>query len=176
MICDIGRTVDEVGWKGRARLSARQKTIDHCCKGHWFIFRNLFWETYYLWNYLLKRIVTMFVKYRNINKKNKWNECQVAKPILSSIFSGAWTPIFCEFTRKMSKFQQNEHTRFDEIWLKYFEFHTLWSLSSVDFSHFNIAIAYSNSKFCGAWTPSFCEFTCNFGKTSTPLRSVLQWG
>ena len=36
------------------------------------------------------------------------------------------------------------------------------------FSHFNIAIAYSNSKFCGAWTPSFCEFTCNFGKTSTP--------
>ena len=27
------------------------------------------------------------------------------------------------------------------------------------FSHFNIAIAYSNSKFCGARTPSFCEFT-----------------
>ena len=37
------------------------------------------------------------------------------------------------------------------------------------FSHFNIAIAYSNSKFCGAWVPSFCEFTCNFDKTSTPL-------
>ena len=36
------------------------------------------------------------------------------------------------------------------------------------FSHFNIAIAYSNSKFCGAWTPSFCEFTSNFSKTSTP--------
>ena len=27
------------------------------------------------------------------------------------------------------------------------------------FSHFNIAIAYSNSTFCGAWTLSFCEFT-----------------
>ena len=27
------------------------------------------------------------------------------------------------------------------------------------FSYFNIAIAYSNSTFCGAWTPSFCEFT-----------------
>ena len=27
------------------------------------------------------------------------------------------------------------------------------------FSHFYIAIAYSNSTFCGAWTPSFCEFT-----------------
>ena len=39
------------------------------------------------------------------------------------------------------------------------------------FSHFNIAIAYSNSKLCGAWTPSFCEFTCNLGKTSTPLQS-----
>ena len=36
------------------------------------------------------------------------------------------------------------------------------------FSHFNIAIAYSNSRFCGAWTPSFCEFTQNFSKTSTP--------
>ena len=36
------------------------------------------------------------------------------------------------------------------------------------FSHFNIAIAYSNSTFCGAWTPSFCEFTENFSKTSTP--------
>ena len=36
------------------------------------------------------------------------------------------------------------------------------------FSHFNIAIAYSNSTFCGAWTPSFCEFTQNFRKTSTP--------
>ena len=36
------------------------------------------------------------------------------------------------------------------------------------FSHFNIAITYSNSTFCGAWTPSFCEFTQNFSKTSTP--------
>ena len=37
------------------------------------------------------------------------------------------------------------------------------------FSHFYIAIAYSNFTFCGAWTPSFCEFTQNFSKTSTPL-------
>ena len=35
------------------------------------------------------------------------------------------------------------------------------------FSHFNIAISYSNSTFCGAWTPSFCEFTQIFSKTST---------
>ena len=32
------------------------------------------------------------------------------------------------------------------------------------FSHFNIAIAYSNSTFCGAWTPSFCEFTWKLPK------------
>ena len=38
------------------------------------------------------------------------------------------------------------------------------------FSHFNIAVAYSNSQFYGAWTPSFCEFTWNFSKTSE-----LQW-
>ena len=40
------------------------------------------------------------------------------------------------------------------------------------FSHFNIAIAYSNSTFCGAWTPSFCEFTQIFSKTSTPRVSM----
>ena len=40
------------------------------------------------------------------------------------------------------------------------------------FSHFNIAIAYSNSTFCGAWTPSFCEFTQIFSKTSTPLALI----
>ena len=40
------------------------------------------------------------------------------------------------------------------------------------FSHFNIAIAYSNSTFCGAWTPSFCEFTQIFSKTSTPLSEI----
>ena len=32
------------------------------------------------------------------------------------------------------------------------------------FSHFNIAIAYSNSTFCGAWTPSFWEFTWKLSK------------
>ena len=41
------------------------------------------------------------------------------------------------------------------------------------FSHFKIVIAYSNSKICGAWSPSFCEFTCNFGKTSTPLQLLF---
>ena len=50
------------------------------------------------------------VKYRYVNKEKKWNECQVWNQFLSSIFSGAWTPTVCEFTRKMSKFQQNEHT------------------------------------------------------------------
>ena len=53
------------------------------------------------------------------------------------------------------------------------ELQILWSLCSVDFHTFNIAIAYSNSTFCGAWTPSFCEFTQNFSKTSTPLECIL---
>ena len=38
------------------------------------------------------------------------------------------------------------------------------------FSHFYIAITHSNSAFCGAWTPSVCEFTQIFSKTSTPLQ------
>ena len=32
------------------------------------------------------------------------------------------------------------------------------------FSHFNIAIAYSNFTLFGAWTPSFCEFTRKMSK------------
>ena len=32
------------------------------------------------------------------------------------------------------------------------------------FSHFNIAIVYSNSTFCGAWAPSFCEFSSKLSK------------
>ena len=40
------------------------------------------------------------------------------------------------------------------------------------FSHFNIAIAYTTSTFCGTWTPSFCEFTQIFSKTSTPLVAL----
>ena len=50
------------------------------------------------------------VKYQNVNKEKKWSESQVGNQFLSSIFSGAWTPTFCEFTRKMSKFHENEHT------------------------------------------------------------------
>ena len=38
------------------------------------------------------------------------NECQVGNSFLSSIFSGTSTPTFCEFTRKISKFHENEHT------------------------------------------------------------------
>ena len=45
------------------------------------------------------------------------------------------------------------------------------------FSHFNIAIAYSKSTFCGAWTPSFCEFTgklCKFQENEhTPVINIL---
>ena len=50
------------------------------------------------------------VKYGYVKKENKRNECQVWNPFLSSIFSGAWTPTCCDFTRKMCKFPQNEHT------------------------------------------------------------------
>ena len=66
----------------------------------------------------------------------------------------------CSFCRNFTKI----------FWVSYFVKFVLGR-----FSHFNIAIAYSNSKFCGAWTPSFCMFTCNFGKTSTPRCSKLKY-
>ena len=47
------------------------------------------------------------------------------------------------------------------VWLKFY-----WAPDIVlgRFSHFYIAIAYSNSISCGEWTPSFCEFTCKLSK------------
>ena len=38
----------------------------------------------------------------------------------------------------------------------------LWTLCSVDFHTLTLQL------FCGAWTPSYCEFTSNFSKISTP--------
>ena len=37
----------------------------------------------------------------------------------NSIFCGTWTPSFCEFTEKLSKFQENEHTPdiMSSLWL-----------------------------------------------------------
>ena len=45
--------------KEQRKAERQEKTNDQCCKGHRFIFRNLFLETHYLWNYLLKRIGTV---------------------------------------------------------------------------------------------------------------------
>ena len=51
----------------------------------------------------------------------KWmSHFYIAIAYLNSTFCGAWTPSFCEFTRKMSKFQQNEHTPAQNLALTYF--------------------------------------------------------
>ena len=33
--------------KEQHKAERREKTNDRCCKGHWFIFRNLFLEMYF---------------------------------------------------------------------------------------------------------------------------------
>ena len=64
---------------------------------------------------------------------------------------------------------------FSSICAKFSERQILWSLCSVDFHTVYIAIAYSNSTFCGAWTSqvfvSSLENCPNFRKTSTPQGS-----
>ena len=51
------------------------------------------------------------------------------------IFSGAWTPRCCEFTRKMAKFQQNEHT--PNIWLITYFF---WKKMNIYYVYYLIMI------------------------------------
>ena len=61
--------------------------------------------------------------------------------------------------------------RFAEVWLKYAEFHILWSLSSVDFQTLTLQLPYSNFRFW--WRlegQAFVSSLCNFGKTSLPLE------
>ena len=93
-----------------------------------------------------------------------------------------WVTNPCRITRKVKQTKMYVCTLEEfilvDIWgvlvlLKFY-----WAPDNVEFvlgrfSHFNIAIAYSNSAFCGAWTPSLCEFTQNFSKTSTPLDTLL---
>ena len=57
----------------------------------------------------------------------------------------------------MRKYQGS--ARFPEFAQNFSEGQILWSLLLGRFSHFYIAIAYSNSTFRGVWTPSFCELT-----------------
>ena len=101
---------------------------------------------------------------------------------------------------KRTKFHQNEHTpgiSHVTLDIKMFQLKCwgvlvllkfYWAPDIVEFvlgrfSHFNIAITYSNCTFCGAWTSTFCEFTQNFSKTSTPLGcarfaeilTIFQW-
>ena len=85
-------------------------------------------------------------------------------PIVRLKCNVGYEPGVCSFCWNLTKI----------FWVSYFVEFVLGR-----FSHFNIAIAYSNFKSCGAWTPSFCEFTCNLSKTSTPLSHVsklLVWG
>ena len=120
----------------------------------------------------------------------RFSHFNIAIAYSNSKFCGVWTPSFCEFTCNLGKtstpliagklginiyIPQNHKPYFlpgvcsfcwnltKIFWVSYFVEFVLGR-----FSHFNIAIAYSNSKFCSAWTPSFCQLTCNFGKTSTP--------
>ena len=39
----------------------------------------------------------------------RFSHFYIAIAYSSSTFCGTWTPSFCEFTLKLSKFQQNEH-------------------------------------------------------------------
>ena len=79
------------------------------------------------------------------------------------------TTYFHHLFKSLRKFRKRAHPWGVLVLLKFY-----WAPDIVEFvlgrfSHFNIAIAYSNSTFCGTWTRSFCEFTKNFSKTSTPL-------
>ena len=123
------------------------------------------------WHFVLRQKIERVITYLSFIDKygvltNQWTwlyEALLEVPMTKialwiRVCADDWAGV-CSFCWNLTKI----------FWVSYFAEFVLGR-----FSHFYIAIAYSNSKFCGAWTPSFCEFTCNFGKTSTPQKKV-QW-
>ena len=107
-----------------------------------------------LWKFTLQN---SSVKYRHIKGIPKLTQSPLG--YMCFIFVGSWgegvettflgNSGVCSFCRICAKFQ--------------------WAPDFVEFvfgrfAHFYIAIAYSNSTFCGTWTPSFCEFTWKLSK------------
>ena len=99
---------------------------------------------------------------------------------LTFFISGAKT----QHHRGITSFGQQEHFSWGVLVLLKF----YWAPDIVEFvlgrfSHFNIAIAYSNSTFCGAWTPKFLWVHSKFQQNEhTPgwrvlhiISQFLQW-
>ena len=89
-------------------------------------------------------------------------------------------PVIAEImTKHTGLFTQRNCSRGVLILLKFYWAPDIVKFVLGTFSHFYIAIAYSNSTFCGTWTPIFCEFTWKLSKFQqnehTPGVSSFRW-
>ena len=100
-------------------------------------------------------------------REHRWNVCQYLCALTDVLIALQWK-FENLLGEKQSKFTETstppELYRGVLVLLKFY-----WAPGIVEFvlgrfSHFYIAIAYSNSTFCGTWTPSFYEFTWKLSK------------
>ena len=130
------------------------------CSFCWFVYKFLCT--------LIAFLMALQWKWKTCSVKNSQNSPKWVHPRILDLFievmdQWAWLANKFPLIPGSSNFSDWDFTKGVLIFLnlcKYVsECQILWSLCSVDFHSFCTAIAYSNSTFCGTWTPSFCEFT-----------------
>ena len=88
--------------KEQHKAERREKTNDQCCKGHWFIFRNLFLEIY---SYTTVMVMCPKQQQTQIEVKLKLKSWLWEEEIYR-----AQNSTKCETQNIFAKKQQNEHT------------------------------------------------------------------
>ena len=167
------------------KAERQEKTNDQCCKGHRFIFRNLFLEIY--------SYTTVMVMCPKQKQNANWNQVEIENWIVRGRNLPRTNSTKCEIQIIFTKKQENEHTpdwkmpshfsrfsslsgplgcaRFPEILQNVSERQILWSLCSVVFHAFTLILPIQTSLSVAPELPVCLrsgENCPNFSKTSTP--------
>ena len=88
--------------KEQRKAERQEKTNDQCCKGHWFIFRNLFLEIY--------SYTTVMVMCPKQKQNANWNQVEIEILIVTGRNLPRTNSTKSETQNIFAKKQENEHT------------------------------------------------------------------
>ena len=92
----------KLGQQEQRKAERQEKTNDQCCKGHWFIFRNLFLEIY--------SYTTVIVMCPKQQQNANWNQVEIEILIVKGRNLPRTNSTKSETQIIFAKKQQNEHT------------------------------------------------------------------
>ena len=97
-----GEVVMKLGQEEQCKAERQEKTNDQCCKGHRFIFRNLFLEIY--------SYTTVMVMCPKQQQNANWIQVEIEKLIVRGRNLPKTNSTKSETQNIFAKKQQNEHT------------------------------------------------------------------